>query len=136
MQQIDDEQQELVQIQQYLKNPEIIEHFPCQEVKLNGFMYKSQLIVTQTELIVLREIPDVKGMAYVFQLILRFEITLERIHFHVLFTLDLSPRWPNGCCCYLTRDGSCIARLNTWESSGEKGALREKAKIVERAGEK
>lgn len=61
----DDDQQELVQIQSYLKNPEVIEHFPCQEVKLNGFMYKSHLIVTQTELIVLREVPDIKGAAEV-----------------------------------------------------------------------
>ncbi|KAG5890070.1 hypothetical protein JTB14_003635 [Gonioctena quinquepunctata] len=57
------EQQELVQIQAYLKKPEVIEHFPCQEVKLNGFMYKSHLIVTQTELIVLREVPNAKGSA-------------------------------------------------------------------------
>lgn len=62
---MDDEQQELVQIQSYLKNPEVIEHFPCQEVKLNGFMYKSHLIITQTELIVLREVPDIKGAAEV-----------------------------------------------------------------------
>lgn len=64
-----DDQQELVQIQSYLKNPEIIEHFPCQEVKLNGCMYKSQLIVTLTELIVLREIPDVKGMQNIYQVL-------------------------------------------------------------------
>nr|XP_023018235.1 TBC1 domain family member 23 isoform X2 [Leptinotarsa decemlineata] len=58
-----DDQQELVQIQAYLKKSEVIEHFPCQEVKLNGFMYKSHLIVTHTELIVLREIPNIKGSA-------------------------------------------------------------------------
>ncbi|KAJ8922747.1 hypothetical protein NQ315_007782 [Exocentrus adspersus] len=62
---LDDDEQELVQIQSYLKNPDVIEHFPCQEVKLNGFMYKSHLIVTQTELIVLREVPDIKGAAEV-----------------------------------------------------------------------
>nr|CAH7738603.1 unnamed protein product [Callosobruchus chinensis] len=59
----DSDEQELVQIQQYLRKPEVIEHFPCQEVKLNGFMYKSHLIVTRTELIVLREVPDAKGAA-------------------------------------------------------------------------
>ncbi|XP_056642355.1 TBC1 domain family member 23 [Diorhabda sublineata] len=58
-----EERQELVQIQAYLKKPEVIEHFPCQEVKVNGFMYKSHLIVTHTELVVLREIPDIKGAA-------------------------------------------------------------------------
>ncbi|CAG9861560.1 unnamed protein product [Phyllotreta striolata] len=56
-----EDNQELVQIQSYIKKPEIIEHFPCQEVKLNGFMYKSHLLVTNSELIVLREIPDIKG---------------------------------------------------------------------------
>lgn len=58
-----EERQELVQIQAYLKKPEVIEHFSCQEVKVNGFMYKSHLIVTHSELIVLREIPDIKGAA-------------------------------------------------------------------------
>ncbi|KAJ8947529.1 hypothetical protein NQ318_005006 [Aromia moschata] len=65
VEQIDDEQPELVQIDKIIKNPEVIDHFPCQEVKLNGFMYKSQLIVTQTELIVLREVPNIKGAAEV-----------------------------------------------------------------------
>ncbi|XP_064214769.1 TBC1 domain family member 23 isoform X2 [Tribolium castaneum] len=56
-----EECRELVQIQSWLKHPEVIEHFPCQEVKINGFMYKSHLIVTNSELIVLREMPDRKG---------------------------------------------------------------------------
>ncbi|CAH0561090.1 unnamed protein product [Brassicogethes aeneus] len=56
---------ELVQIQSCLKSPGVIEHFPCQEVKLNGFMYSSHLIVTATELVVLREVPNRKGTAEV-----------------------------------------------------------------------
>ncbi|XP_050506713.1 TBC1 domain family member 23 [Diabrotica virgifera virgifera] len=60
-----EDKQEMVQIQAYLKQSDVIEHFPCQEVKLNGFMYKSHLIVTRTELIVLREIPNIKGAAEV-----------------------------------------------------------------------
>lgn len=59
----DTDERELVQINAFIKKPEVIEHFPCQEVKLNGFMYMSHLIVTQTELIVLREVPAVKGSA-------------------------------------------------------------------------
>lgn len=59
----EEEPREVVQIQSWLKNPEVIEHFPCEEVKVNGFMYKSLLIVTNTELIVLRELPGQKGVA-------------------------------------------------------------------------
>ncbi|XP_044255640.1 TBC1 domain family member 23 [Tribolium madens] len=61
----EEDSRELVQIQSWLKHPEVIEHFPCQEVKINGFMYKSHLIVTNNELIVLREMPDRKGIAEV-----------------------------------------------------------------------
>lgn len=58
-----EESRGLVQISSWLKNPEVIEHFPCQEVKLNGFMYKSHLMVTDTYLVVLREVTDRKGIA-------------------------------------------------------------------------
>ncbi|KAK9873061.1 hypothetical protein WA026_020794 [Henosepilachna vigintioctopunctata] len=61
----EEESKELVQIQQWLKNSMVVEHFPCEEVKLNGFMYKSHLIVTASDLIVLREVPDQKGIAEV-----------------------------------------------------------------------
>lgn len=54
---------EVVSLQTWIKNPEVIEHFPCQEVKLNGFMYKSHLLVTNSHLIVLREISEKKGIA-------------------------------------------------------------------------
>ncbi|XP_022914536.2 TBC1 domain family member 23 [Onthophagus taurus] len=60
---VQDEERELVPIQSWLKNPDVIEHFPCQEVKLNGFMYKSHLMVTDRHLVVLREIYDKKGIA-------------------------------------------------------------------------
>ncbi|XP_060531577.1 TBC1 domain family member 23 isoform X2 [Cylas formicarius] len=59
----DDDRHELVQVQTYLKMPGVIQHFPCQEVKLNGFMFRSHLIVTNTELIVLREVAGAKGVA-------------------------------------------------------------------------
>lgn len=61
----EEDQSELVQIPSWLKSPDIVEHFPCQEVKLNGFMYKSYLIVTDSELIVLRVIADQKGIGEV-----------------------------------------------------------------------
>ncbi|KAL3266742.1 hypothetical protein HHI36_010903 [Cryptolaemus montrouzieri] len=61
----EEETRELVQIQQWLKVPSVVEHFPCEEVKMNGFMYKSHLIVTNSDLVVLREVPDQKGIAEV-----------------------------------------------------------------------
>lgn len=48
-----------------MKNPDVIEYFACQEVKLNGFMYKSHLLITHTHLIVLREISERKGLTEV-----------------------------------------------------------------------
>lgn len=59
----DAEAKELVSLPNWLKNPEVIEHFPCQEVRVNGLMYKSHLLVTNSHLIVLREISEKKGMA-------------------------------------------------------------------------
>lgn len=56
---------EMVQIQSWLKNPIVVEHFPCEEVKLNGMMHKSHLIVTNSDLVVLREISGQKGVAEV-----------------------------------------------------------------------
>ncbi|XP_017775645.1 PREDICTED: TBC1 domain family member 23 [Nicrophorus vespilloides] len=61
----EDDERQFVSIQSWLKNADLIKHFPCQEVKLNGFMYKSHLMVTDTHLVVLREIPDKKGTAEV-----------------------------------------------------------------------
>lgn len=59
----DEDKHEIVEIQYYLKKPEVIQHFPCQEVKMNGFMYKSHLIVTESELVVLREVPEKRDSA-------------------------------------------------------------------------
>lgn len=56
---------ELVQIQSCIKSPDVIEHFPCQEVTMKGDMLKSHLLVTSQELIVLREFSGVKGAAEV-----------------------------------------------------------------------
>uniref|UniRef100_A0AAR5P7V7 TBC1 domain family member 23 n=1 Tax=Dendroctonus ponderosae TaxID=77166 RepID=A0AAR5P7V7_DENPD len=54
---------EIVNIQSCLKKPDVIQHFPCQEVRMNGSMFKSHLIITDTELIVLREVPEPRGSA-------------------------------------------------------------------------
>lgn len=61
----DEETREIVSLQSWLKNPEVIAHFPCQEVKMNGFMFDSHLLVTDSELIVLREVGRKKDTAEV-----------------------------------------------------------------------
>lgn len=59
-----EDRRESVPLASWLRSPEVLEHFPCQVVKLNGFMYRSHLLVTATHLIVLRE-ADGHGMAAV-----------------------------------------------------------------------
>ncbi|XP_012266854.1 TBC1 domain family member 23 isoform X1 [Athalia rosae] len=56
---------EVVSIQQWLKDPKLLHSFKCQEVKVSGYVYESQLLVMDTHLIVLREIPGRKGAAHV-----------------------------------------------------------------------
>lgn len=48
---------EIVVLSQYLKSSDVVNSFKCQEVHMNGSMFDSHLIVTQTHLIVLRELP-------------------------------------------------------------------------------
>ncbi|XP_066259417.1 TBC1 domain family member 23 [Euwallacea similis] len=63
---IDDyDNHEVVNIQAYLKKPEIIQHFPCKEVRTNGSMFKSHLMITDNELVVLREVFEPRGSAEV-----------------------------------------------------------------------
>lgn len=61
----DDEVQECVPLNTWLKDPDVIEVFKCQEVRENGYMFNSHLIVTESHVIVLREIPEKKGMTQV-----------------------------------------------------------------------
>ncbi|XP_068988293.1 TBC1 domain family member 23 [Bombus flavifrons] len=56
---------EVVSIQQWLKDPKLLHSFKCQEVKVNGDLCDSILLVTDTHLIVLREIQERKGAAHV-----------------------------------------------------------------------
>lgn len=55
---------ETVNIQTFVKNPDVMASFECQEVHMNGYMYESHLIVTKTHLIVLRDL-DKKGNAQI-----------------------------------------------------------------------
>lgn len=54
---------EIVTLINYLKSPDIMNAFKCQEVHMNGYMYDSHLIITPTHLIVLRELP--RGQAQI-----------------------------------------------------------------------
>lgn len=47
---------EIVQLEQILRSDDLIKSFKCQEVHMNGYMYESHLIVTGTNLLVVREI--------------------------------------------------------------------------------
>lgn len=60
-----DSLEEIVELQSYLKEHNIVDSFPCQEVLLNGYMHDSYLVVSETHLIVLRDIPNKKGAAKV-----------------------------------------------------------------------
>lgn len=60
-----DSLEEIVEVQSFLKEVNIVDNFQCQEVLLNGYMHDSHLVVTETHLIVLRDIPNKKGVAKV-----------------------------------------------------------------------
>ncbi|XP_055685216.1 TBC1 domain family member 23 [Lutzomyia longipalpis] len=47
---------EIVQLQAFLKQPDVVTSFRCQEVHMNGRMFDSHLIVTKTHLVVLRDL--------------------------------------------------------------------------------
>ncbi|KAL0831347.1 hypothetical protein ABMA28_002176 [Loxostege sticticalis] len=57
--------EEIVDVHSYLKEHNVIDSFSCQEVLVNGYMHDSHLIVTETHLVVLRDIPNKKGTAKV-----------------------------------------------------------------------
>lgn len=60
----DGDSKELVTIQTYIKNADVIKSFKCQEVHLNGAMFDSYLIVNAEFIVVLRE-TDKRGQAQV-----------------------------------------------------------------------
>lgn len=55
---------ETVNVAAYVKGSDVIATYKCQEVQMNGSMYESHLIVTETHLVVLRDI-EKKGMAQI-----------------------------------------------------------------------
>lgn len=59
----DDNERETVNLQTYVKRPDVITALKCQEVHMNGYMYESHLVLTKTHLIVLRDLD--RGMAEV-----------------------------------------------------------------------
>lgn len=61
----DDEQKEVVKIDTWLHKSDINYSCLCKEVQDNGYMYPSYILVTDTHMFVLREIPKQKGMAYI-----------------------------------------------------------------------
>lgn len=54
-------QEEFVQLPVFLKQPEIVDYFKCQEVHSNGTMYDSYLAITPSHLIVVREFSGKRG---------------------------------------------------------------------------
>jgi hypothetical protein len=67
------DKEEIVSIQSYVRQPEVIKHFRCQEVQVNGSMYESFLLVTATHIVVLREVGK-KDQGKVIVSIERFEL--------------------------------------------------------------
>lgn len=61
---IEENENETINMQTYVKNPDVLESFKCQEVHMNGCMFESHLIVTKTHLVVLRDL-DRKGTAQI-----------------------------------------------------------------------
>ncbi|OXB83312.1 UNVERIFIED_CONTAM: hypothetical protein H355_001749, partial [Colinus virginianus] len=61
----DDDRKEVVNIQTWINKPDVKYNFPCNEVKENGHMFPSHLLVTATHMYCLREIPSRKGLAYI-----------------------------------------------------------------------
>lgn len=55
---------ETVNVAAYVKGSDVIATYKCQEVQMNGSMYESHLIVTETHLVVLRDM-EKKGMAQI-----------------------------------------------------------------------
>ncbi|RWS06238.1 TBC1 domain family member 23-like protein [Dinothrombium tinctorium] len=59
----DEERNPEIDVESWCKRDEVISCFKCQELKDDGHMYPSYLILTKTHLLILREIPHNKGFA-------------------------------------------------------------------------
>lgn len=64
---INDEEnkQEIVEFNDWLKSPNVIRHFNCQEVMMNGYMHDAYLVITNNQLLVLRDVDNRKGFAQI-----------------------------------------------------------------------
>ncbi|XP_076304257.1 TBC1 domain family member 23 [Tachypleus tridentatus] len=79
----DDDKEEEIGLQTWLKKPDVIETFKCDEIKDNGYMYPSHLVVTKTHMFILREMPHKKGFAKIIarrSLLSVVKITSKRRH--------------------------------------------------------
>ncbi|XP_030834176.1 TBC1 domain family member 23 isoform X3 [Strongylocentrotus purpuratus] len=61
----DEERRELVSTDTWLKKPDILKSFDCQEVKDSGQTYPGHVLVTPTHLYILREATNRKGFSYI-----------------------------------------------------------------------
>lgn len=57
----EDYSQEVVQLSEWLKTPNIISYFKCQEVMMNGYIYDAYLVITNSHLIVSRDVEGRRG---------------------------------------------------------------------------
>ncbi|CAN8013957.1 unnamed protein product [Ixodes persulcatus] len=60
---LDKHVQEEESISTWVKKPDVLGHFKCEEIKENGHLYPSHLLVTESHLYLLREISHKKGSA-------------------------------------------------------------------------
>ncbi|ESP04792.1 hypothetical protein LOTGIDRAFT_229906 [Lottia gigantea] len=61
----DDEPREVVSLETWLHKPDLIYHCKCKEIKANGYMYPSYMLIVNSHLYLLREIPKEKNMVYI-----------------------------------------------------------------------
>ncbi|XP_077285439.1 TBC1 domain family member 23 [Arctopsyche grandis] len=57
--------QEIVELADWLKNPNVVKHFKCQEVMMNGYMHDAYLVITSSHLVVMRDEEKRKGFAQI-----------------------------------------------------------------------
>ncbi|KAH9504514.1 hypothetical protein Btru_063009 [Bulinus truncatus] len=61
----DDQQKEVVSLETWIQKSDVVYSCKCTEIRQNGHIFPSYLLVTSSHLYVLREIPSRKGMAHI-----------------------------------------------------------------------
>ncbi|KAB7496414.1 TBC1 domain family member 23, partial [Armadillidium nasatum] len=56
---------ELVDVSQFMKNSEIVHSFKCNQVRENGYMFSSHLLLTENLMYVIKEAEDRKNQGYI-----------------------------------------------------------------------